>query len=57
MLAAVIDHLWQSTLFAVVAWVLTLALKRNRAATRYWVWFAASMKFLAPLAVLVAIGG
>ena len=54
---AILNHLWQSTVFAAAAWLLTLALKRNRAATRYWVWFLASMKFLAPLAVLVAVGG
>ncbi len=53
---AILNHLWQSTVFAGVAWLLTLALKRNRAQTRYWVWFAASMKFLGPLALLVAVG-
>jgi bla regulator protein blaR1 len=53
---AILNHLWQSTLFAGLAWLLTLALKRNRAQVRYWVWFAASMKFLAPLALLVAVG-
>jgi len=53
---AILNHLWQSTVFAGLAWLLTLALKRNRAETRYWVWFAASMKFLVPLAVLVALG-
>jgi bla regulator protein blaR1 len=51
-----LNHLWQSTVFAGLAWLLTLALKRNRAQTRYWVWFLASMKFLAPLALLVAMG-
>jgi uncharacterized protein (TIGR03435 family) len=51
-----VDHLWQSTLFAGVAWVVTLALRRNRAQVRYWVWFTASVKFLAPLALLVALG-
>ena len=56
MLAALLNHLWQSTVFGVVAWMFTLALKRNRAQTRYWVWFAASMKFLVPMAVLVAAG-
>ena len=53
---AIFNHLWQSTVFAVVAWLLGLALKKNRARTRYWVWFAASMKFLVPMAVLVAAG-
>ena len=38
----VLNHLWQSTLFAILAGLLTLTLKRNSARTRYWVWFAAS---------------
>ena len=53
---AILNHLWQSTAFAATAWLLTLALNRNRAQTRYWVWFAASMKFLVPVALLVAAG-
>ena len=53
---AILDHLWQSTVFAGLAWLLTLALRKNRAQTRYWVWFAASMKFFVPLALLVAVG-
>jgi len=51
-----VDHLWQSTLFVGAAWLLTLALRKNRAQVRYWVWFSASVKFLAPLALLVAVG-
>ncbi|HEY6346526.1 MAG TPA: M56 family metallopeptidase [Bryobacteraceae bacterium] len=53
---AILNHLWQSTVFAGIAWLLTLTLKRNRAQTRYWLWFAASMKFLGPLALLVVAG-
>ena len=49
-------HLWQSTLFAVAAGLLTLLLKRNRARTRYWVWFIGLVKFLVPFAVLVSLG-
>jgi hypothetical protein len=41
MTAALMNHLWQSTVFAAVAGLLTLALRSNRAETRYWVWFAA----------------
>jgi bla regulator protein BlaR1 len=40
-----------------VAWLLTLALRNNRAALRYWIWLAASVKFLIPFASLVWIGG
>jgi len=50
------NHLWQSTLFAVVAGLLTLALKKNRAQVRYWLWFAASVKFLVPFSLLVSAG-
>jgi bla regulator protein blaR1 len=50
------NHLWQSTLCAAAAWLLTLVLRRNRAAVRYWVWFAASLKFLFPFSLFVAIG-
>jgi bla regulator protein blaR1 len=50
------SHLWQSTLFAAVAGLLTLALRRNQARVRYWLWLAASYKFLFPFSWLVSIG-
>ncbi len=50
------NHLWQSTLFAVVAGLLTLALRRNRAQIRYCLWLAASMKFLIPFSLLLMVG-
>ncbi len=53
---AIAAHVWQSTLFAGAAWLLTLALRPNRAAVRHAVWLAASLKFLVPLALLVALG-
>jgi bla regulator protein blaR1 len=53
---AVGNHLWQSTLFAITAGLLTLALRRNRAQVRYGLWLAASLKFLVPFSVLVAMG-
>jgi len=51
------NHLWQSTLFAGVAGLLTLTLRNNHARVRHAVWLAASCKFLIPLSVLVAMGG
>jgi bla regulator protein blaR1 len=54
--APLANHLWQSTVFASVAALLTLALKNNRAQVRYALWMAASLKFLVPLALLVAVG-
>ena len=50
------DHLWQSTVCALVAALLTLTLRRNQARVRYWIWLAASIKFLVPFSVLVALG-
>jgi bla regulator protein blaR1 len=50
------DHLWQSTLLALVAGLLTLLLQKNHARARYWLWLAASLKFLVPFSWLVAIG-
>jgi len=53
---ALANHLWQSTLFALVAAGLALALRRNHARARYWIWMAASLKFLVPFALLMAVG-
>jgi bla regulator protein BlaR1 len=52
----VVSHLWQSTLFAAAAGLVALTLRNNRASTRFWVWFTASIKFLIPFAVLHALG-
>jgi bla regulator protein BlaR1 len=56
MIELVGNHLWQSTVFLAAAGLLTLALRTNRAQVRYWVWLAASVKFLIPFAALMAIG-
>lgn len=53
---AVGNHLWQSTVFLVAAGLLTLVLRKNQARGRYWLWLAASVKFLVPFSVLVAMG-
>lgn len=55
-LSPIANHLWQSTLFVAAVWILTLALRKNRAAVRYWLWLAASMKFLIPFSLLVNVG-
>jgi bla regulator protein blaR1 len=55
-LSAVADHLWQSTLFAVIAALLALVLRKSSARIRYGIWLAASFKFLVPFSVLTAIG-
>ena len=51
------NHLWQSTLFAATAWLLTLFFRKNRARVRYWIWVAVSIKFLIPFSLLVSLGG
>jgi bla regulator protein blaR1 len=53
---ALANHLWQSTLFALAAGLLTLTLRKNRARARYALWLIASLKFLVPFSWLVAIG-
>ena len=52
----ILDHLWQSSLVALLAYALTLQFRNNSAGVRYWLWFAASMKFLLPFSFLAALG-
>ena len=56
MTAMLINHLWQSTVFAALAGLVALALRKHGAHVRYWVWFTASVKFLVPFSALVALG-
>ncbi|HWU54458.1 MAG TPA: hypothetical protein VN175_03090, partial [Rhizomicrobium sp.] len=56
MIAGLLDHIWQSTLFAGGVALLILVFRKNGAAVRFWLWFAASVKFLLPFAGLVALG-
>jgi hypothetical protein len=56
-LRLVADHLWQSSLFAGAAGLLALALRKNRARLRHWLWLIASVKFLIPLSVIFTLGG
>ena len=52
----VLDHLWQSTLVAGAIAILALIFRNNSASVRYWLWFAASLKFLLPFSLLAQIG-
>ena len=54
-LSPIANHLWQSTLFAGIAGVLTLALRGNAARVRHGLWMAASLKFLIPLSLLISL--
>jgi beta-lactamase regulating signal transducer with metallopeptidase domain len=56
MMTQALNHLWQSTAILCVAGALTLLLRKNSAAARYRLWFAASVKFLIPLSPLIALG-
>ncbi|HEU4779887.1 MAG TPA: M56 family metallopeptidase [Steroidobacteraceae bacterium] len=56
MIAALINHLWQSTLFCGGAWLITLALRANSASLRHWIWLLASVKFLVPFSLLFIAG-
>jgi len=53
---ALLDHLWQSTLFGVAIGSITLLLRSNSAALRHTLWLLASLKFLVPFSVLYALG-
>ena len=55
-MSALITHLWQSTVFAGLAWLLTIALRNYPARIRFSVWMAASIKFLVPFAFLTELG-
>src|ERR1700684_2365594 len=57
MISELANHLWQSSLFACVMGLLTLMLRRNRAAVRHGLWLAASVKFLVPFSLLIGLGG
>jgi uncharacterized protein (TIGR03435 family) len=53
---AVLAHIWQSTILAGAIALVALALRRAPARTRYWIWFAASLKFVIPFAALTTLG-
>lgn len=56
MINALIDHLWQSTLFCAAVWSIALAMRANGAALRHWLWLIASLKFLVPFSALYYLG-
>jgi len=56
MTGALLDHLWQSTLFAGGIALLMPLFRRQAAALRFWLWFAGSMKFLVPFSAIVWLG-
>ena len=55
-MTALLDHLWQSSLFALAVGLFILAFRNHAARIRFWLWLAASLKFLVPFAALVLLG-
>ena len=56
MIAELTNHIWQSTVFAILVGLITLAFHGNRAQVRYWLWLSASLKFLLPFSLLMTFG-
>src|ERR1700688_703575 len=52
----IINHVWQSSCFVLLAGLLSFLLRKNSPKVRYWVWLSASLKFLIPFALLVSLG-
>ena len=52
----IVNHLWQSSCFVLLAGLLAVALRKSPPKVRYWVWLSASLKFVAPLALLMSLG-
>ena len=55
-MTGIVNHLWQSTAFTAMVSLAAWALRRNSPRARYWLWLAASVKFLIPLSWLVSTG-
>lgn len=53
---ALVNHLWQSTAFAAVIALICFVLRSNHPRVRYWLWMAASLKFLVPFSLLFVVG-
>ena len=56
MLTEIVNHLWQSTLVVAAVAALAAMLRDHGAHVRYWLWWAASVKFLVPFALLTLLG-
>ncbi len=56
MMTEIVNHLWQSTLMVAAIGALALLLREHGAHTRYWLWWAASVKFLVPFSLPTMLG-
>ncbi len=52
----IVNHLWQSSCFALLAGLLAFMLREDSPKVRYWVWLSASLKFFVPWALLMSLG-
>ncbi len=52
----ILNHLWQSSAFTAIVALAAWAMRRNSPRARYWLWLAASLKFLVPFSWLVSTG-
>ncbi|HZQ53124.1 MAG TPA: M56 family metallopeptidase [Bryobacteraceae bacterium] len=50
------NHIWQSTIFVILAGLMAFAFRKNKAKVRYWFWLSASLKFLLPFSLLMSLG-
>lgn len=57
MLAALVDHLWQSLAFCTLCASLAWLLRDNAARVRLWLWRLCALKWLVPFSLLFALGG
>jgi TonB family protein len=48
-----LNHLWQTTLIAAIAWIVVLLLRRATARPRHLIWLIALVKFAVPSALLI----
>ena len=51
----VADHLWQSTLFAIIVLAACLVLRRGPARLRHSLWLVAALKFIVPIGLFVSL--
>ena len=56
MIAALVDHLWQSSLFCAAVWLISFLFRANGAGIRHSLWMLASVKFLVPFSALYLLG-
>jgi len=50
-----INHLWQATLFSLIAWLAAAMARKSSARARYLIWLIAFVKFVIPSALLISL--